>query len=343
MDRISLVALPMRPQVIGLTALVLALLALGSAAPDTASAQPSGWPASWTYMRSDPNENGCNSHRNVINLYYATDSDYLYLRLQTVTAAGWPTTGSQGEARYKWVIDTVGGDIALQGGSIGNGEFLLMVEDLTDNANDPNGPRDQLGEITLMDAIGSGDFTARWDTTNPRRYTNNTPAGTPTPSPWWRRELGSGVAGVGGLQGVMGADIGYRVTGSYVDMYVSLAALGWPASLQVMWDTDSHSVNLDSAPNCDRDDSPSGIAVPVATPTPTNTLEPGVTPTDTPIPAATATPLGWVGGVAAGGVMDAAPALAEPGTAVGWLRWTVALVALPALVVLGRFVQRRRR
>ena len=66
-------------------------------------------------------------------MYAATDSQYLYLRMENASAAGWPSTGTQGEARYKWVIDTVGGDIALSGGSIVNGEFVLMVEDLTNN------------------------------------------------------------------------------------------------------------------------------------------------------------------------------------------------------------------
>lgn len=354
MARISPLAFPPRLLALALMAAVLTLLALGSAAPDTASAQPSGWPASWTFLRTDPIEGGCNSHRNVANVYAATDSQYLYLRMENASAAGWPSTGVQGEARYKWVIDTVGGDIALSGGSIVNGEFALMVEDLTNNANDPNGPRDQLGEITLMDAIGTGNFSARWDTSNPPKYTTNTPSGAPSPSPWWRRALGSGVAGVGGLQGVMAADVGYRVTGNYVDMYVSLAALGWPANVQTMWDTDNHSPNLDSAPNCDKDDTgSSGIPVPVATATPTDTpapdatatytLEPGVTPTDTPVVVATATPVGYVGGVAAGRVEGPAQAVVEPAAAPRGALWALALAALPAAALLGWVVQRRRR
>ena len=46
-------------------------------------------------------------------------------------------------------------------------------------------------------------------------------------------------------------DIGYSISGEFVDMYVSLAALGNPAKICLIWATDIHNVNLDQAPNCD--------------------------------------------------------------------------------------------
>lgn len=266
--------------------LVGALLAVCLRLPPPAVAQPSAWPTVWSSLGTDPNDCGGSSsdHRDVLDALYAVDDAYLYLRLENVGSAGWPGTGPSGEARYKWFIDTAGGDVQRSGGNVVNAEFLLMVEDLTDNANDPSGPRDQVGEITLMDAIGTGDFTARWDSANPPRYTTNTPDGTPSPSNYWRRLPGTGAAGVGGLQGVESdPDVGYRVTGTYVDMYVRLAHLGSPASVQVMWASDTNTNNLDQSPNCDRDDLSSGGApVPLATATPTDTA--------TPIPGATATP-----------------------------------------------------
>jgi len=58
--------------------------------PDVA--QPAGWPTTWTGLSTDPDEgSGCNYHRNVADsnmdgyaLYYAADSQYLYLRIVVV-------------------------------------------------------------------------------------------------------------------------------------------------------------------------------------------------------------------------------------------------------------------
>ena len=145
------------------------------------AAQPSGWPTTWTPMATDPDESGCVDHRNVTATYYATDPQYLYLRMETVTAAGWPgTSGSPSEARYKWWFDTAGTAVSVSGTTVYNAEFLLILEDLTDNANDPNSPRDQLGELTLMDDLVAGQFMARWDSTPPPNYTINNPQTAPT-------------------------------------------------------------------------------------------------------------------------------------------------------------------
>jgi uncharacterized repeat protein (TIGR01451 family) len=136
-------------------------------------------------------------------------------------------------------------------------ELLLMLEDLNDNSNDPNGSRDQLGELTLLDDLNNAGFATRWDSANPPHYTTNNAQTPPTGnSSWWRRVLGTGTPGVGGPQGVTSSDIGYRIddntTGGYfVDMYVSWAALGNPSSLCMIWSTDNQDPNIDQAPNCD--------------------------------------------------------------------------------------------
>ncbi len=226
---------------------------------------PSGWPTTWTGLSTDPNESGCDEHRNVADvsgdgyaLYYATDSQYLYLRMETVDPPGWPSLKPGGDARYKWWFDTAETAAYVHGTTVEQAEFLLILEDLTDNSNDPNTTRDQLGELTLMDDLNNDGFMKRWDSAKPPNYTLNNAQTAPTGnSSWWRRVLGTGTPGTGGPQGVMGADIGYRIDnsttgGNFVDMYVSWAALGNPSSLCLMWATDNQNNNLDQTPNCER-------------------------------------------------------------------------------------------
>jgi PKD repeat protein len=227
--------------------------------------EPAVWPTTWTGLSTDPDEKGQSNHRDVTDtngdgyaLYYAADSQYLYLRMETVTTPGWNSTQPKHEARYKWWFDTAGMDAYVHGTTVEKAEFLLILEDLTDNSNDPNAPRDQRGELTLMDDLHEGKFMARWDSDHPPNYTKNNAQTAPTGnSTWWRRELGIGTAGIGGPQGVMGADVGYRIDnattgGNFVDMYVSLAALGNPSSLCIIWATDNIDPNLDQAQDLDR-------------------------------------------------------------------------------------------
>jgi len=83
--------------------LMLIVVALPAISPPPVVAQPSGgWPDTWESLNGDDNEKSCNTFRNVLNLSYAIDSDYIYLRMETVTAAGWNSTDSHGVARYKW-------------------------------------------------------------------------------------------------------------------------------------------------------------------------------------------------------------------------------------------------
>ena len=94
---------------------------------------PSGWPTTWTGLSTDPVESGCDEHRNVADnntdgyaLYYATDSQYLYLRMETVGVddkgvpdpPGWPSDKPSGDARYKWWFDTAGADLYVSGTTV---------------------------------------------------------------------------------------------------------------------------------------------------------------------------------------------------------------------------------
>ena len=152
---------------------------------------PSGWPTTWTGLDTDDNESGCNTHRNVADvdvdgyaLYYATDSEYLYLRMETVDSPGWPSTGPQGEARYKWWFDTEGTVAYVSGTTVYNTEFQLMLEDRTNTSN-VDGSRDRLGELTLMDDLANTGFTTRWNQGNNGWYITNTP-GLMAPVPFGR-------------------------------------------------------------------------------------------------------------------------------------------------------------
>jgi len=126
---------------------------------------PGGWPTTWTGLSTDPDDGGGSNHRDVTDtngdgyaLYYATDSQYLYLRMETVEPPGWPSTTPTGDARYKWWFDTVGMDLYVSGTSVYKGEFLLILEDRTDTDN-VDGNRDQLGELTLMDDLANLGFS----------------------------------------------------------------------------------------------------------------------------------------------------------------------------------------
>jgi PKD repeat protein len=226
---------------------------------------PSAWPATWIGLSTDPDEKGGKDHRDVTDtdgdgyaVYYAADSQYLYMRMETVTAPGWNSTRPDDEARYKWWFDTANTAVYVHGTTVENGEFLLILEDLTDNSNDPALTRDLLGELTLMDDLENDGFMKRWNSAHPPNYTINNAQTTLTGnSSWWRRTLGSGTAGNGGPQGVMDVDIGYRIDsttsgGNFVDMYVSWAALGNPSSLCLIWATDNIDPNLDQAQDLDR-------------------------------------------------------------------------------------------
>ena len=236
------------------TVVMLIAMTLPAISPPPVAAQPSAWPTNWTQLATDPNEQ-CDTFRNVVALYYDVDSQYIYLRMETVTAPGWNSTTSSDKGRYKWWFNTNGTAAYVSGTSVHGAEFLLILEDRTD-LSDVDGNRDRLGEVTLMDDLGNIDFKTRWNQGGSGGYITGTPDSGGN-STFWRRELGTGTNGTGGPQGVMGADIGYRIdnattNGTFVDMYVSRAALGDPSSICLFWATDNQNPNLDQAQNCDR-------------------------------------------------------------------------------------------
>lgn len=220
-------------------------------------AAPASFPTDWIYWMSDPDEDGTNNdYRDVQAIYYQIDDEYLYLRLQNRCECGW---GENAHGRWKWFIDTVGNDAHVQGGTIYNAEFMLMLEDHMDNTLDPadhdhsSAVHDLLGELLLLDDLDNMGIDTRWGGgTQPHPYFINEPVGEPTPSPYWQREVGTGTGGFGGEQGVFGEAIGYHMEGQFVDMYFSLEHIGSPESLCMYWSTDQENNNLDQAPIQDR-------------------------------------------------------------------------------------------
>lgn len=236
---------------------------------DQVTAQPGGWPSisDWISLNTDPDEPGCDDDRNVIETFYFVDTEFIYLRMETVNPAGWSGTGpgSPSQARFKWWFDTVGQDASIFGTSVANAEFQLILEDRFNNGGGVTGestPRDGLGELTFMDDFEHEQFTTRWNNpaASPVEYVRNMPGTTQSTdsggnSTHWVRVLGTGTPHppAGGTQSAMSdPNIGYMLSGNFVDMYVSLTALHNPAKICLIWATDIHNVNLDQAPNCDR-------------------------------------------------------------------------------------------
>jgi uncharacterized repeat protein (TIGR01451 family) len=231
---------------------------------DQVTAQPGSWPSSsdWITLDTDPDEPGCDDDRNVIETFYFIDTGFLYLRMETVNDAGWSGSGATRDARFKWWFDTVGQDANIFGTSVANAEFQIILEDRFDNAGGVTGestPPDGLGELTLIDDFEHDQFTPRWNNpaASPIEYVQNTPGTTQGTdsggaSTLWHRVLGTGSQAPSGPQSSMtDPNIGYQISGEFVDMYVSLAALGNPAKICLIWATDLHNINLDQAPDCD--------------------------------------------------------------------------------------------
>lgn len=227
-----------------------------------AIAQPSGWPGAWIFSMSDPDENGTsNDQRDVQAIYYAVEGGYLFLRMQNQSNAGW---GEHEHGRYKWFLDTIGGDAHLIGGNFHAAEFALLLEDhITFDPLDPLGYKhehDFLGEMTIVDDLPPNDpsqFDSRWGGGNePHPYFTNTPVGDPSPSPYWRRVFDTTTPlfpNYGAPQGTIAHNIiGYRVIGQHVDMYVKLSHIGDPNSVCAYWATDQENQNIDQAPHQDR-------------------------------------------------------------------------------------------
>ena len=114
--------------------------------------------------------------------------------------------------------------------------------------------------------------------------------------------VGTGTAGAGGPQSAVNDDnVGYRIVGNTMEMYISYSQLGVTGAtdlclLFAVEGSDSQA-NLNQASSCDSTINSTGsyvngvlcIVAPTATPTPTSTSTSTSTPTDTPTPTATAT------------------------------------------------------
>ena len=253
-----------------------------------AAPSPATWPTSdeWVMLYDDVTGECSNQEwRDINGTYYYVDDDFVYFLMciaDNGEIPGWPTTSSGfAEARYKWFIDTVDEDLSVSGTTANYGEFLLMLEDATDQgAGDPptdagwgSTDEDQYGELTLIDDLANVGFTARWDSATPPEYKLNANNG----SSYWRRVVSDPdtepVMPSNGIQktplagtvppagGTTNPDIGYKMgvlqdtpcqSGNGVAMFVSRALIGDPNSVCVIPATDQENNNLDQAPNCDR-------------------------------------------------------------------------------------------
>ena len=236
-----------------LAASAMGLSLLGSTAL-AAPPPPASWPADsdWILLNTDPLNNGtADDYRDVVNSYWAVDcfgsQCYLFLRLENAGDAGWSSTSTD-PARYKWTID-VDGDGQVQGGNIEGAEYMLMVEDFADNTttNAASGGRDRFGELTFLD---DGPF-ARWQDGSPD-YLDNGEGSSDWRRVWADPTDAANSTDLGGPQEALGDEVGYRLTGVYVDMYVELDLIGDPGEVNLLWATDQQNPNLDQAPNTDR-------------------------------------------------------------------------------------------
>ena len=145
------------------------------------------WPTTWRLIDTDVNEPGGANYRDVTEASWSCDTNHLYLRLRTVDP---PTfNGAAGPARYKWFLDVGNGpNIYQSGGNILGTDFLLFVED-SDNDGD--------GDIYLVPSNGNDSFSQYepWNSTSFPATDNSSIAS-------------------------------FRITGNYVDMWVSFEALG---------------------------------------------------------------------------------------------------------------------
>ena len=197
---------------------------------DTSSDQPQAmapsWPTTWILIDDDPNETQgglVQDFRDVIHAYCQFDSQYLYLRLQTVNPPAFQSGPKV--ARYKWFIDlSVGNPLSLSGQIMEGSEYLLFVENSDDDAG-------STGEVYLLNA---GDDEA-YDEYEPSGYL------TP-PGPITNSDI---------------ADYRFGPGGNYVDLYVRLSNIGGPqlGDINLTWATDQENPNLDQGPELDTSDS----------------------------------------------------------------------------------------
>src|SRR4030043_2034199 len=196
--------------IIGLI-LILSLFAFSS------FLEAQSWPASgsWIFLATDQNEDGTNDDfRDVQNIYYYTDSSYLYLRLCCRDIPTFTKTSPLGEARYKWFID-LDNNSYISGGNAIEAEYLLFSEDTNDVLP---------GEVYLLnDTNGDGYFNE------------------------WEADYSGGLV-------TNSAIAAYRIESACFDQYIAWSRIGNPANVWLIWTTDQENPNLDQSPTTDNPD-----------------------------------------------------------------------------------------
>ena len=199
----------------------------------------------------DPDD--CNQakfdNRDIDQVYVFDDvaNQRIFVKYETYGNAGWPKGG---KGIYKWAIDTAGQQAAYSSGAgthFDNAEYVLYVWD--------NGFEDEIGEMNLVDVgLDQSDKDAVQLKTpadiGPHTACGNDCVGTLTDT------NGNGEADLGEPQiANNNPDIGYRLSGNQVEMYVSYSAIGvtWIIDLCLVGvgESTATNYNLDQASSCD--------------------------------------------------------------------------------------------
>jgi hypothetical protein len=213
--------------------LSLSLLALSS------FVEAQTWPTSgdWISLGTDKGEDGtADNSRDVLSIYYYSDSSYLYLRMCCFDIPTFTQINPPREARYKWFID-LDGNSYISGGQVVEAEYLLFAED-TNNILP--------GEVYLLNDTNGDGFFDEWEH-SPDYYS-------------------------GGLV-TNSAVAGYGIDVNCFDLYIAWSNIGNPANAWLIWSTDQENPNLEQSPETDSPDSGASIPIgpiPRCTPQPDN-------------------------------------------------------------------------
>jgi hypothetical protein len=227
---------------VSLTALIVLVLGAGGA---TAFAAVS-FPAASSYILVEDDPNDCpdkHAYRDIdkVLVYDDEANQRIFIRYEFYANTGWPRGG---KGMFKWAIDTDGSLVNYKnpsGTQIQNEEFFLFVWD--------NGVEDEIGEVNLSysgpDGAGAG-----W----PSFIGPATSCGSDC--------VGTGSTALGGPQiANNNPDVGYRLDGSVIEMYVSYGALGSQGGNPVtglmdlclvgVGEATATNYNMDQASSCD--------------------------------------------------------------------------------------------
>lgn len=114
------------------------------------------WPSSWNFLNDDSDTDCSDVHRNVLDTYYALDTNYIYLRLNLESG---PKDGPQ--HLYKWFLDA-NKDASVKGTSIEKYEYLVVYNDkkiyLCDPSDDKLNECDQITDPNILDYRKTGNY-----------------------------------------------------------------------------------------------------------------------------------------------------------------------------------------